>query len=340
MPANRLEHFFFMGLLIASALLLLFLFFPYLDVLVLALTFSILFRPVFKKLLGIARGHGGIAAALVVCLVAAVVIVPLSYFAFQIFWEAQGLYSRLSSGSVGPTTDFIRGQLEKTLPFNIDFNQYAKEALDLVIDNLGIIFSKIADVAITFFLALFVLFYLLRDGDRLWDAILKIGVLSRKNTEEVLARLSFMADSAIRGTLMVAVVQGFLVGFGFFIFGLPNPILWGAIAVIAALVPVFGTALIVIPAVVDLAFIGNMWGAVGFMIWGFFIVGLVDNFLRPLLMRRGTKIHTFLVLMSVVGGISVFGPMGFILGPLILSLFLALLEIYPVVMANRGSTVK
>lgn len=336
MPTNRPEEFFFLGLLIASALLLLFLFLPYLDVLVLALTFSIIFRPVFKKLLKVMNGHGGIAASIVVCFVAVVVIVPVSYFAFQIFWEAQGLYSHLSSGNAGPTTDFIRGQLEKTLPFQVDFNQYARQALDLVIKNLGVIFSKIADVAVAFFLALFVLYYLLRDGDKLWDSILKIGILSRKNTEEVLSRLSLMADSAIRGTLMVAVIQGFLVGFGFFIFGLPNPILWGTVSVIAALVPVFGTALIVVPAVADLALIGNTWGAVGFMVWGFFIVGLIDNFLRPLLMRRGTKIHTFLVLMSVVGGISIFGPMGFILGPLILSLFLALLEIYPVVMARQG----
>ena len=109
---------------------------------------------------------------------------------------------------------------------------------------------------------------------------------------------------------------------------MPNPVLWGLVAALAALIPGIGTALILIPAIGYLFFTGSTGAAIGLLIWGVVAVGLIDNFLGPMLVNRGVKIHPFLILLSIFGGLSFFGPVGFVLGPLIIALVFALLEIY------------
>jgi predicted PurR-regulated permease PerM len=131
------------------------------------------------------------------------------------------------------------------------------------------------------------------------------------------------------GTLFIALIQGLLAGVGFWIFGLPQPALWGTLTIITALVPVVGTALIWLPASIYLFSTGVTGMALGLFLWGAILVGSIDNFLRPKLIERYMKVHPFFILISVLGGLSLFGPLGFLLGPLVLSLILALLEIYP-----------
>ena len=117
---------------------------------------------------------------------------------------------------------------------------------------------------------------------------------------------------------------------GFWIFGVPNAILWGSFAAIAALIPGIGTALVLTPAILFLFARGEIFSAIGLLAWGVGVVGLIDNFLGPRLMGRGIELHPLIILLSVLGGIGFFGPIGFLLGPLIVSLFFALLDIYSV----------
>ena len=115
---------------------------------------------------------------------------------------------------------------------------------------------------------------------------------------------------------------------GIWIFGIPNATLWGSIAAIAALIPSVGTSLVVLPGVLYLFLFGERFAALGLMIWGMTAVGLIDNILGPHLMKRGIAIHPFFILLSVLGGLGLFGPVGFLIGPLILALLFALLDIY------------
>ena len=123
---------------------------------------------------------------------------------------------------------------------------------------------------------------------------------------------------------------------GFSIFGVPNPILWGSVAAVAALIPGVGTALVLIPSILYLFFIGETVSASGLLVWGIVAVGLVDNILGPKLVGRGIKLHPFLTLLSILGGISFFGPLGFLFGPLTLSLLFAFLEIYSTIRRERN----
>jgi predicted PurR-regulated permease PerM len=134
--------------------------------------------------------------------------------------------------------------------------------------------------------------------------------------------------SIFAGSIIVALVQGILTGIGFTIFGVPNPALWGSIASVAALIPGVGTALVVVPGILYLFFTGSTGYAIGLLVWGILAVSLIDNFLGPILVNRGVKIHPFLILLSVLGGLIFFGPVGFLLGPIILAFLFALLDIY------------
>jgi predicted PurR-regulated permease PerM len=127
---------------------------------------------------------------------------------------------------------------------------------------------------------------------------------------------------------VIALLQGVIAGVGFFLFGLPNPALWGSTAAISALIPGVGTSLVLIPAVIYVMIFGSPVQGIGLLLWSLLAVGLVDNLLGPRLMRKGAKIPQFAIFIAVMGGLAVFGPLGFVIGPLVFSLLFTLLDIY------------
>jgi predicted PurR-regulated permease PerM len=159
-------------------------------------------------------------------------------------------------------------------------------------------------------------------------SLVRISPLPDKQDAKILDRLARSVRSVLAGSLAVGAIQGTLTAIGFTIFGVPQAILWGMVAAIAALIPAIGTALVFIPTVAFLVIAESYGSAAGVAAWGIVIVGLVDNFLGPYLVSRGATMHSFLVLVSALGGLSVFGPVGFILGPVVMSFFIALLEVY------------
>ena len=175
---------------------------------------------------------------------------------------------------------------------------------------------------------LFALFYLLRDGRKLKNDIVMLSPLADNYDEKIFLKLRQAIRSIVLGSLVVGLVQGILTGIGFYLFGVPNPALWGSFAVIAALIPGIGTSLVIVPGIIYLFFVTSHLQALGMFIWGLVAVGLVDNFLGPMLVNRGVRVHPFLILLSVIGGLAYFGPIGFIAGPLVVALLVALLEIY------------
>ena len=214
-------------------------------------------------------------------------------------------------------------------PFGINLNDYVIQLLGSFVSNLGAILSRLVTVVWVFFLALFTLYYLLKDGDRLKDAVIEVIPLPKKHTDEIFNKLNEVASSVVMGSLLAAVGYGILIGIGFMLFGLPNPVLWGAASAIAALVPVIGVLLVVVPAIVSLLLTGSTATAIGFAIWMLIVGIFMENFLRPQLIGHRAKVHPLLLLMSVLGGLALFGATGILLGPLALSLLLTLLEIYP-----------
>ena len=335
MDVRRSEKWFFVALLTIAVFVAYLILAPYLGVLVLAGALAFLFEPVYKNLLRALR-YESLAALVTVVVVALIVFIPLGFFGVRIFGEATSLYASLASHGGfdfgAALTKFLRANFKDfsaTTITMLDFNAYAQQGLTWFIQNFGSFFSGVVQVFFAAFLSLFGLFYFLKDGGRMKKWIVEIVPLKSNYTEDIVREMEAAASSVIKGTLVVAILQGIVLGVSFFFFNIPEPAFWGALAIPASIIPVVGTWLVVVPGIAYLFLSGQTVFAVGLAVWSVVFVNLIYNLLTPQFVRRGANFHPYLVLLSVLGGIGLFGPIGFLLGPLVMTMLLSLLKIYP-----------
>jgi predicted PurR-regulated permease PerM len=324
------KSYFPMGILLVAAVLVGLVFLPELNAIVLGISAAVLFQPWYVWLKKMLRDRSGIAAAIVVLLAVAIILVPLIFLGLQIFTEAQGLYGQIASGGTIPAIVWLRETLHRWSPsLNINLDPYIQQVLGIFIGNIGSIFSGVLNAVGTILLSFVALYYFLKDGPALRAAIVTRGPLPAARMDQVLTRLYERAGSVIRGSLVVALLYGVLTGIGFLIFGLPSAVLWGAVTMVASFIPAIGVLLIVVPGIVSLYLGGSIAGAVGLTAWVFVMSTTMEMYLRPRLLGGKEKMHPMLMLFAVLGGLSFFGPIGLLLGPLALSVLLTLLESYP-----------
>lgn len=336
MNNKQFQFYFLLTLILATSILTFFVFRYFLYTLVFAGVFMVLLKPLHVKILDLVGQRQSLASFITLLVVIFFIFTPLTFLGFQITKEARDLYLVVTSGDAKDAfLSAINNLLiywQKNFPgsenFSVDFNAYIKQGLSWLIQNFSSIFSSLAKIVVNFLIFLVAFYFLLKDGNKLKKLIINISPLDNKDNEEILSKLGLAINSVIKGRLLIAITQGALAAIGFLIFGIPNAILWGSVTIIAALIPGIGTSLVVIPAVVFLLINGHVFSAIGFTVWGFLIIGLIDNILGPKLISRGVQIHPFLIFLSVLGGIIFYGPIGFLLGPLTLSMLLALLDIY------------
>ncbi len=339
MPTTRrVELGFFFVLATIAALLTFFILQPYLSALFLAVVFTIVAKPFYQRLLRISGERSALSAVLTVLGLILIIVIPLSVFGFFIFKDAQDLYQGISNdgldhGFIQMGVLRLQTFVEQFLPgFSFDLISYLKQGFELIIHNLGALFGRVFIAVLNLFLMLLGVFYFLKDGKKFREHLILLSPLSDTYDKNILERFEVAVNSVVRGALSVAIIQGVLSGIGFALFGVPSPMLWGAVTAITALIPGVGTALVIAPAVLYLFFFGNTATAVGLLIWGAVAVGLVDNVLAPALMKRNLNIHPFLILLSVLGGLALFGPVGFLAGPVTLALLFALFDIFPLLL--------
>ena len=336
MKHHKSELYFLLILFVGVMILAFFIYKPFLYVTLLAIFIAIVFYPLYLKILALTRGRRGLAALLAILLVSIIIVMPITFLATQILQEATQLYQYLlSDEGVSVFSTGMNKALERIREFapipagsSLDVHYYIKQGLDWLLSHLTSFVSDVARMTMNIFIFLIALYYLFKDGPRLKKAVVGLSPLQDVHDQEIFDKLALAINTVIKGNLVVALIQGAMVALGFYLFGVPSPVLWGALAAIAAIIPGFGTALVVAPAILFLVFSGETSSAAGLFIWGLTAVGLIDNFLGPKLVERGVKIHPFLILLSILGGIALFGPLGFLFGPLVLSLFFALSEIY------------
>lgn len=339
MERTKLEISSFLLLFAAVAVLAFFVFQPFLNVVLLAAVFAVLLHPAYEAL---ARAFGGgrsMAAFVVVFATLVFIVVPLFFLGGQIFNEARELYFSLQ----GEKTDYahlmqaaIETPVRQFFPeFSFDAREYAGRALGFVASNFAAFVSEAVFLLLATFLSLITLFFFLRDGRSLLVSLISLSPLEKEYDDEIIAKIYRTINSAVKGTMIISLVQGIFVSMGFYIFDVPSAVLWGSVAAIASLVPGIGTGIVVIPAVAFLLLKGSTFAAIGLLIWGVLVVGLVDNFLLPYFYGKGSDILPIFVLLSVLGGLAFFGPLGFIFGPIVLSLFVSMLHIYRIMLLGR-----
>jgi len=343
MNHKNIGFYFFLAILFGVVIVSFLIFRPFVYPLILAAVFATVFLPMHNKVLAIIRNKKTLAAILSTLLVLLIVIVPLTFLGFQILREASGLYAAFTQeNSASQITQNVNDAIHRVInlspvPINFvaDINAYLSKGLDWLMQHLGQIFLNVANILIDTLIFLIALFYLFKDGQRLKKAIVIFSPLKDDYDESIISKLALAVKSVVGGNIVVAIVQGILTAVGFLIFGVPNAVLWGSVAMIASLVPTVGTSLVLVPAILYLIFTGKIVFALGLLVWGFFAVGLIDNYLGPKIASRGMQIHPLMILLSVLGGITLFGPIGFILGPLILCLLGALIDIYFLIRKER-----
>lgn len=333
---------FFLGLLLLVMGLSLALFLPYFITLALAATAAVILHPVHAWAVGKFRGRCRTAAFFTVFLTIIVILGPLSFLGLLIAQQAAELYQQISSTSSPLPTDWI-AMIEENIRLyfpgaSIEIDQYAGQALRWLAGNVQEIFAGTVRTILHLFLGIMAYYYMLKDGDRFLTQLKAVSPLTQHEDERILGRLQVAVNSVIRGSIIIAVLQGIATGVGLSIFGVENAVLLGGIAGIAALIPTLGTSVVLAPVIVFHAIIGEYVAAIGLTIWAATAVGLIDNFLHPILVGKGMRVHPFFIFFAVIGGITLFGMAGFVLGPLVIALLFALLDIFREEMGERKAS--
>ncbi len=297
---------------------------------VLGISFSIVLYPIYEWFKS-ARLPNSLSSLLTVILFTLLLCGPLLGIGVLVFNQSKDVYHLVvdNRGSF-PIMDSINDSVNRILPAGITFDIHEKAAdfVSYVSSNVANIFSTTISAFFSFILMLLIIFYFLKDGARWKRAVVILSPLSDKDDEKIIKRLTVAVNSVIMGNLLIAFVQGGLMGLGLWIFNIPNPALWGMVAAVASLVPTVGTAFVSVPAIIFLFLTGATSFAAGLLAWSIVVVGLVDNFLSPLVVGGRTNIPPLLILFSVLGGISFLGPIGVLVGPLAISLLYTLILIY------------
>lgn len=334
MANYRAHNHLFMALFLTTGVLVVFIFKPYADALVFGALLGLFFHPLFKKI-NQSLNSKSLAAFLVVLIILIAILIPSLILGNQIIQEARNLYWHISSnGGIANAVNnlpvkipsFFSGDINSRLETNIA--DYLSRIINVILSKLSNVFSSVIQFIIKSVLALLACFYILKEDSAVANFLIKFSPLHHADSRRILNRLKKTSNVIVLGTLFIGLLQGILTGIGFALFGVPNPVFWGAIASVASLVPVLGTGLIIIPAILFLFASNLVLNGILLSIWGLTAVGLIDNLLRPFLVAKETSIHEFLVLLSVLGGLSFFGPVGFVMGPIILCLFFELLNLY------------
>jgi predicted PurR-regulated permease PerM len=188
--------------------------------------------------------------------------------------------------------------------------------------------SNIATFLLAFFLTLFSAYYFLKDGQKFQQILIDISPIDNNQERILFTKVTKAVHGVVKGQFVTALVQGVVATCGYVIFGVPDPLLWGLFTTIAALVPTVGTSLATIPAVLVLLLTGHIGQAIGLAIWGACAVGLIDNIIGPRVLGHTTQVHPLLMLIAVLGGVVAFGFLGFLLGPILMAVFVAVVEMY------------
>ncbi|NCN52228.1 AI-2E family transporter [Candidatus Parcubacteria bacterium] len=329
-----IEYVFFFGLLGFAGFLLWEMFMPFGTAVALAAIIATICYPIYERVRIMTPRHNSSVAALITTfLVVCILLIPLSILGMFIFREAAEIYSLVNKpdSSIALQQGIVNVEhiVQRVIPsFKLDLAGYIQQGARLITSNIAAIFTGTASTIFLFFLTLISTFYFFRDGKEFTKYLIRVSPLPDEQDSAILKRLARSIRSVALGTVLVALIQGTLTAIGFAIFGFDRFVLWGTIAAFGALIPGIGTSVVFIPAIIYLLATGSYLSAVGLSIWAALAVGLIDNLLGPYIISRGGTLHPFFILLSVLGGLAFFGPIGFVVGPVILSLFKVLIELY------------
>lgn len=325
------EYVFFFGLLLLSGYMVWQIAAPFVSAIALAAIIVVICEPLHQWIRRVTPGQNkSLAAFLTTFVVLVAIVIPLILMSSLVVHELVGFYQELNTDDVTTQTslDSLESIIQQYVPFEVNLKEQIRTSAGWITSNLGAIFAGTVSTIFIFMIALVGSFYFFRDGREFMQLIIKASPLPDTEDQVIFDRMAKAVRAVATGTILIALIQGTLVAIGLTFAGVPRAVLWGSISSVGALMPGIGTSIVTVPAIIYLFSIGSTIPAIGLTVWAVVIVGLVDNVVGPYLLSRNHNMHPFIILISVLGGIALFGPIGFIVGPVIVTLFIVLLEIY------------
>lgn len=311
---------------------------PFVNVLAWASVLVILFHPIQQRLVALTRRPGW-SALLSTVIVIAVILIPLTLLTLVVAKEI---------GEVAKNVEgFFRSLLDPSSPAprrvmdwlgryagasSLDLQEYLLERLKNISGaiagrTLGLL-GGVAGAIIQAFFTVFTMYYLFRDGSRIYNAMLEAIPLDVAETQRIFDRMREVIHASVYGVIVIAMVQGTLGGLAFAVLGLPSAVVWGVVMFFLSMIPMVGSSVIWAPTAIYLAMSGHWGKALALALWGALVIGTVDNFLRPKLIGERARLHELLIFFSVLGGLQIWGPLGLVLGPVMIAITLALFDIF------------
>lgn len=351
--SSTLEDKSFLLLLVLVSLAFFWVLWPFYGAVFWGAVFAIMFNALFLRLLRKIPGNRTVAALLTLSIILVLVILPVGLISALLTQEAAGVYARVQSGELSFGRYFQ--QIYNGLP------AWITRILERSgLENLGMIQERVTssltqgsqfiatqalsigqnafDFFISFFIMLYLLFFFLRDGAALSRRIKEAIPLEADIKRNLFSKFTTVIRATVKGNIAVAVMQGALGGLMFWFLGIHAPVLWGTLMAFLSLLPAVGAAVVWIPVALYFLATGAIWQGVLLIAYGVLVIGLVDNILRPILVGKDTKMPDYVVLVSTIGGMSLFGLNGFVIGPVIAAMFMAAWDIFMKARQEDGPT--
>ena len=316
---------------------------PFYGAIMWGIVIALIFTPVYQHLHRQLNGRATWAAVLTVLIVLLIVIMPLALITATLASDAAEFYQRLQSGELDikryfleafnalpawatavldrfGLTDFYRAQTRLIERLGQGSQFIATRALGIGMDTF--------DIVVSLFITLYLAFFMLRDGEALARTMRHAVPLASTHKKELVQRFATIIRATVKGNLIIAAIQGTLGGLAFWFLGIKGALFWAVLMAFLSLLPAIGAGLVWVPVALYFLSTGALWQGVTLVAFGVLVIGLVDNLLRPALVGKETRLPDYLVMISTLGGMAVFGINGFVLGPVIAGLFVASWHIY------------
>ena len=359
-PTEKRHRPFLLAVVFFSLYLTLLILRPFAHTIIFAVILASLFHPLHSRLAAWSGGRRSLAALISILVITFVIILPLLVFFSALTTQAVQSINRVNDwiragnlqqlmqdGRMETYTAWLEQRASfidlKKIDIQGNILQFSKNFGQYLLSQGATLLGDVLGIVSRFFIMMFIIFYLLRDGTEMVQKIKDLAPMREEQEDRIIERIRAVARSALLGSFVVALGQGISGGIGLSMVGIPG-FFWGAMMGFTSLIPLVGTALIWVPAAAYLALLGK-WKAMAFLVaWCVLVVGSFDNFLRPYLMKGQSGMSPFYIFLSIIGGVQYFGLAGIIYGPLILAFAMVMLYIYQVeyqdfLLALRGEVV-
>jgi predicted PurR-regulated permease PerM len=321
---------------------------PFSTALIWAAIIALALRPLYRKVLTLLREREGLASMVMTFLTLLLVIGPalalLAVLAAQAVdlyqWAAEGIRTGAFAEAWAKLTDYVSQKiLSHPLLAGIEVKEILVKGISQFSSSLasqaGGVLRDTAILALNLVIMLIALFFFFRNGERYYRGTMELLPFTPEQKGSITRKLHDTFSAVINGVFLIALLQGLMTGLGFALFGAPFPVFWGFLAAVLALLPVGGAALVWIPGALFLWLTGAALQGALLAVWGTVLVSLPDNFLKPLLIGRKAKLPMFFLFLGILGGLNVYGILGILFGPLVVTLLTAFVQIYREEFAER-----